>query len=124
MLDPLRGEADAIVADGARDALGPDLELDARAPRPGVLEHVVQRLLDDPIQSDLHYGGQAARLSALYRNRDTGASGHAFGEELQRGQQAQPIEDDLPQFMREVAQLRVDPVSQGLDRLSTGRALW
>ena len=82
MPDPLRGEADAIVADGARDALRPDLELDTRAPRLCVLEHVVQRLLDDPVQSDLHYGGQAARFSAFYRNRDTGASGHAFGEEL------------------------------------------
>src|SRR6266513_1087746 len=82
MLDPLRGKADAIVADGARDALWPELELDARAACLGVLEHVVQRLLDDPIQSDLHDGRQAARFSAFYRNRDTSASRHAFGEEL------------------------------------------
>ena len=101
----------------------PDLELDARAARPGVLEHVVQRLLDDPIQSDLHHGGQAAGFFPFYRDRDTGAPGHVFGEELQRGQQAQPIEDDWPQFVREVPQLRLDPVQQRLDLLQPGTAL-
>src|SRR5205823_6107816 len=118
-LEPVRGETDAVIAHGTRYALGGLAKLDVRRARAGVLDHVVERFLRDPIERDLHGGRQASGELAAHRDGHPGTPADVLGKKLQRRHEPEPIEHHRPQLVGEVAQLRFDLAQEPLHLVET-----
>src|SRR5205814_22250 len=118
-LEPVRGETDAVIAHGERYALRGVANLDVRCARPGVLDHVVERFLRDPIERDLHRRRQASAELAAHPDGHPGTPAHVLGKKLQRGHEPEPIEHHRPQLVGDVAQLRLDLAQEPLHPVET-----
>src|SRR5215510_7966007 len=87
-------------------------EVNAHARRVGVLGHVVERFLNDPVESRLDRGPRPALHRALHGNRQARALGDPFSQEFEGREQPEVIQDRWTEFMRKTSQLLGDLVEK------------
>ena len=80
---PACGRPGAIVGDLDHDFTGAAADTDLRGGLPGVLEHVGQRFLHDPVGRDIHGRGQPRWITVDDQQHRQPSRAHSLG---QRGQ--------------------------------------
>ena len=89
----VRREADAVVLDHRGDRVALAGHEHAHPRGPGVLDHVRQRLLDDPVEGGLDRRRQPFLAQhRLELDRDRGLLGEGLGQALERGHEPEVVE--------------------------------
>src|SRR5216110_3423465 len=106
------GKAHPVVADRASNQAVLVQQRDRDARGLGVPGRVVQRFLDDPIERRLDDRRQPFLGRALDDDGNPRAPGNSVPQELDRGDEAQVVEDQRSKLVRNSAELLLDPIQK------------
>src|SRR5262249_9115998 len=110
-------EADAVVVDRAGYTAGLTLGANDHAVGTRVLQDVRDGLVHDAIQGRLDHRRQAPGAAGVDTDGQRRATRDAAGEGLQRGTEAEIVENRGPQFVREATELAGDLLEDDADFL-------